>query len=285
MRLEILAEAYCAPSPAAPARKRAVISWARPDTSNEFELARPGDLDIPDLSDPTGAWGHEHDPITEAHRFTHVVGHEDDRLAGFLPDAIQVVVELVARQRVEGRKGLVHEQQLGVLREGPSQSATLAHAARQLMRAMLREIDEPHHREEPVDGLVPFIRIHLAEAHRQLHVAANREPREQRRLLEHDRRTTVSDLDRSRRDLVQAGDEREEGRLATARGAEDAYELAFAQLERDVIERRRRALAVAEHLRDPQKGHEGFICLDGQYGGTSEERDAHEPRDPALTVG
>src|SRR5580700_487135 len=153
------------------------------------------------------------------------------------------------------------------------------------MRTMVGEVDEPHHREEPVDGLVPLVRLHLAEAHREFHIAADREPREQRRLLEHDRRTTVGDLDRSRGDLVQTGDEREEGGLATSRGAEDAYELAFAQLQRDAVERRRRTLAVAEHLRDPRKGHKGFICLDGQYSGASKERDAHEPRDPALTAG
>src|ERR1700692_4358640 len=65
------------------------------------EFARTGDIDVPDLCDPAGTRCHEHDPVAEAHRLAHVVGDEDDRLAGFLPDAVQVVVQLVTGQSVE----------------------------------------------------------------------------------------------------------------------------------------------------------------------------------------
>src|ERR1700693_3018291 len=75
------------------------------------ERARRGDVDIPDLRDPSRTVGHEHDPVAETHGLAHIVGDEYDRLAGFLPDPIQVIVELIAGERVESREGLVHEEQ------------------------------------------------------------------------------------------------------------------------------------------------------------------------------
>ena len=57
----------------------------------------------------------------------------------------------VAGHRVEGAERLVHQQQLRVLGEGPGERAALAHAARQLVRALAREAVEVHGGEELVD--------------------------------------------------------------------------------------------------------------------------------------
>ena len=47
-------------------------------------------------------------------RGAHVVGHGHDGLAALLPDALDVVVELVARERVERRERLIHQKDLRV---------------------------------------------------------------------------------------------------------------------------------------------------------------------------
>src|ERR1700733_6252086 len=93
------------------------------------------------------------------------------------------------------------------------------------------------------------------------------------------------DLDGSRGRLVQPRDERQEGGLTASRGTEDADELALVQLERHVLERRRGVLSVAEHLRDPVKGHEGVTCLNCYNRWPRSEREVHQPSDPALIVG
>ena len=66
---------------------------------------------------------------------------------------------------------------------------------------------------------------HAGQAHRQLDVGGDRQPREQRRLLEHQRRP-AGDVDRPRRRRVEPGDEVEDRRLAAARRADEADELA-----------------------------------------------------------
>src|ERR1035437_10940110 len=68
------------------------------------ELAGPGDVDVPDLRHPAGPGGHQDDAIPKAHRLANVVSHEDDRLAGFLPDAVEVGVQRITGQRIERRE-------------------------------------------------------------------------------------------------------------------------------------------------------------------------------------
>src|ERR1700683_2348588 len=50
------------------------------------ELERTLDLDVPDLGDPSRTRSHEHHTVAKADGLAHVVRHEDDRLAGLLPD-------------------------------------------------------------------------------------------------------------------------------------------------------------------------------------------------------
>src|SRR5579863_603299 len=65
------------------------------------ELTRPGDVDVPHLRDAPWTGGHQHNAVAEAHGLANVVGDKDDRLAGLLPDPVQVVVKLIAGERVE----------------------------------------------------------------------------------------------------------------------------------------------------------------------------------------
>ena len=127
----------------------------------------------------------QHDPIAEPHRLAHVVGHEDHGLARLAPHGLELVVEAVARHGVERAERLVHQQHLGVLRERAGERDPLAHAARELVRSRLGEVAEVHHLEQLSVRVRRSSRADPAQLQRELDVAPRRQPREQRRLLEH----------------------------------------------------------------------------------------------------
>ena len=92
---------------------------------------------------------------------------------------------------------------------------------------------------------------HAGEAHRQLDVGLHGEPREQRRLLEHERRRAV-DVDAAGGRLVEAGDEVEDRRLAAAGGPDEADELAGVDVEVDAGQRGHGALPEPNDLPTPR---------------------------------
>ncbi len=96
--------------------------------------------------------------------------------------------------------------------------------------------------------------IRLADAaqlQRQVDVLSRGQPREQRRLLEHQRRLAAGHLDRARGRLLQTGHQVEQRRLAAAGGAEQADELAGLDPQVDVLQNRRTLRVRTEHLGDP----------------------------------
>ena len=76
---------------------------------------------------------------------------------------------------------------------------------------------------------------HACEAHRELHVLACGQPREERRLLEEQADATV-DVDRSRLHAVEPGEQVEQGGLPAAGGTDQADELAALDGHRHVPE-------------------------------------------------
>ena len=66
----------------------------------------------------------------------------------------QFVLQLVADQRVERRERLVHEQDVGVGREGARETDALLHAAGKFMAELAGPLREAHHRELVRDDLV-----------------------------------------------------------------------------------------------------------------------------------
>ena len=125
-------------------RRRAVISPARPETSGSSmrrgrsmstansATTRPGRLD----SSTTRS-------ARRAASRTLWVTNTTVKPA-ILPESLELVVEQVAGHGVEGAEGLVHQQDVGVLGEGPGEGDALAHAARQLVGALVGEAREVH---------------------------------------------------------------------------------------------------------------------------------------------
>ena len=164
-------------------------------------------------------------------------------------EGVELVVEDVAGHRVEGAERLVHQQQVGVLGEGSRQRGPLAHAAGQLVRALAGEPVEVHRGEQRRRSVLALRPRNTGQAHRQLDVGLDRQPREERRLLEHQRRAAVH-LHHAGRRLVQPRHQVEDRRLAAAGGSDDAHELTCRHVEVHVAECGDRVGAGPEDLVD-----------------------------------
>src|SRR5581483_8823035 len=172
---------------------------------------------------------------------------------------LELVVEQVAGDGVESAERLVHEEHGSVLGEGPGQRHPLAHAARQLVGPLAAEALEPHHAEQLAGPLLALRLGHTGQAQGQVHVAPHRQPGEERRLLEHERRPPAhGDGPGGRR--VEPGQQVQQRRLPAAGGADQAAELAGGDLERDAVEGERVAAAGTVDLGDPLDGDHECTC-------------------------
>ena len=86
---------------------------------------------------------HDGNAVADADGLVEVVGDEDDGalVAGLQLD--QFVLHLGTDQGVERGEGLVHEQDVGVVRQGAGEADALLHAARELVRIALRPLRQP----------------------------------------------------------------------------------------------------------------------------------------------
>ena len=203
-----------------------------------------------DVDHPAGAGREEHHAIRQAGRLPHVVGDEHDAEVAIGPEALELGVQEVAGHGVEGAEGLVHEEDVGLLGEGPGDGDPLAHAARELVGHLRPEAVEVHGVQQLVGLVVALPPGDASELQGQLDVRSDRQPREQRRLLEHESDPS-SPVDRAGGGLVEPGDEVEEGGLAASRRADEADELAGCDVEVDAVERMHRVGALAVDLRQP----------------------------------
>src|SRR6266540_849619 len=214
-----------------------------------FDPSRPRNLDREHLCDPTRPARQEHDAVAQPGGLPDVVGHEQHGQATVAPESLELVVQQVAGHRVEGAERLVHEQHIGVLRERAGELHALTHTPGELVGQLLVEASQVHQIEQLVDAGAPLPPVDLAQPKGQLDVAAHGEPREQCRLLEHQRRSSLH-VDRAARRLVQAGRQVQQRALAATRRAEQADELARGDFERHPVERVHRAVGVPVDLRD-----------------------------------
>jgi hypothetical protein len=149
-------------------------------------------------------------------------------------------VQDVAGHRVERAERLVHQQDVRVLRQRTGEGHALAHTAGELVRPLLAEAAQPHDLQQLGRALLAFRLADPLQPQRQLDVAGDGQPGEERGLLEHQRDFPAADVQGAAADLVEPGDEREQRALAAAGGAQQADELALPHRQRDVVERQER---------------------------------------------
>ena len=210
------------------------------------------DVDVERRLDPSRPRRQDDDAIAEPRRLADVVGDEQDGQTALPGQRLEFVVQGVPGHRVEGPERLVHQQDVGVLGESAGHRRPLAHTTGQLVRTLLAEPSEMNGLQQQLGTLAALLLADPGEAHRQLDVAPHGEPREQRRVLEHQRRPAGGgDLAGGR--FVESGDEVEDRRLAAARCADETDELALAHREVDVVQGGDRVPPVAERLGHPPK--------------------------------
>jgi len=116
---------------------------------------------------------HDGDPVAELVGFFHVVGREQDRLAGGV-ELTQDVPEREPALRIESRGRLVEEQDRGAVQDGAGDHESLRHPARERQDRRLRPVDEPE-LLQPIVGLAAgFVRRHPEEATVEVEVLPDR---------------------------------------------------------------------------------------------------------------
>src|SRR6266508_6743150 len=87
----------------------------------ESSWSRKFDVDL--VRDPARAAGEHQHAVAKADGLPWVVGDEQDGQARLGPDALDLVVKEVTRDRVEGAKRLVHQEHVSVLGEGAGRAS------------------------------------------------------------------------------------------------------------------------------------------------------------------
>src|SRR5688572_2530519 len=91
-----------------------------------------------------GAPGQDDDLVGDVDGLLDRMRHEDHGLALVAEQPQQVVLELAADLLVDRREGLVHQQDVGVHREGPGEADALPHTAGELVGVGVLEARQPH---------------------------------------------------------------------------------------------------------------------------------------------
>jgi hypothetical protein len=97
------------------------------------DAARARKVDVENLADASRVRREQNDAVSKADSFTNIMRDEHDGLSALSEDALNVSIELIARECVEGGKGFVHQQHTGVRREAAGKRNALAHTTGEFM--------------------------------------------------------------------------------------------------------------------------------------------------------
>src|SRR6266480_2484919 len=222
------------------------------------EVARARKVDAHLFADARGTGGEDDDAVAEEYRLLDVVGDEDDGLARALPELDQLLLHGLARLRVEGAEGLVHQQHLGIERQHARKRHALLHPARQLGGIVVAELAQVHHLQVLADGGVDLRAWRALGLEAPGDVASHGAPGEKRELLEHHAAVRAGAADflavhpdaAAALGLDEAADDVQEGALAAAARPDDGDELALAHAEPLDVEDRQRLAVLAVDLGD-----------------------------------
>src|SRR6185369_686890 len=102
-------------------------------------IARTIKRDRNDLFDGAGPLRQDDDAIAHVNGFVDVVSNEEHGSAPVLPKAQDFILHTHAGEGVEGAEWLVEEKNFGMINQGASQSYTLRHSTRKVMRISVGE--------------------------------------------------------------------------------------------------------------------------------------------------
>ncbi|CPQ27485.1 Uncharacterised protein [Bordetella pertussis] len=193
--------------------------------------------------------------VAQAQRLVQVVRDEHDGLVQLGLQLQQVVLHLAADQRVQGREGFVHQQDLGVGGQRPRQPHALLHPARQLVGILVLEAGQAYLVEPMAGPLFALCARHALHRQPVAGVVQHRAVGEQAKALEDHAHLLLAerlqvalvqadhihaiDQDMAGAGLDQAVEVADERRLARPRQPHDHVDAAFLDGQADVAQAQR----------------------------------------------
>ena len=173
--------------------------------------------------------------VAQVNGFFKVMGDKQHRQAAVAHQARDLVLQALARHGVQRAKGLVHHDQLRLLRQAARNLHPLLHAARELRREFARVFGQAHGGQHFGNAHGPLCGLDAGRFQRQADVVGHGAPRQQGAaiVLEHKRHVArragnrlPMALDRAAAGCHKTRRRAQQRGLAAARGANHADELA-----------------------------------------------------------
>ena len=206
------------------------------------------------LLDP--ALVHDHHLVGQRHRFFLRMGHVHEGEAQLLLPTPELGAHLHPQERIERRQRLIQQQHPRLGHQGTRQCDPLLLAAGQFGRQAALVSRHRHQLEQLARPRVALGRRLAADLPAEGHVVQHVQVREQRIALEHHGgaalgRAAVGDVlaaqqNLARTDALVAGDHPQGGRLAAARGPEQAAIAARGNAQVDAVDRRGGTVALGQ---------------------------------------
>src|SRR5205823_14972218 len=92
--------------------------------------------------------GQHDDARAEEYRLAYAMGHEHDGFPVLFPDAQQFEIHLFPREGSKRTKPFIHQDELGVMDERPSDRGALLHATRELIGVLILVALETNQRKK-----------------------------------------------------------------------------------------------------------------------------------------
>ena len=185
-------------------------------------------------------------PVRHGEGFRLVVRHVHKRHAQAAVQGFQLDLHVLAQLFVECAQRLVHQHQLGVEHQRTGQGHALLLAARHLRGIAAAHVAHLHHVQSAFDLGVQLGLGHFAHRQRVGNVLGHRHVRKQRVVLEHHAeialvRRCAGDLaaiehDVARGGRLEPGQHHQRGGLARARWPQQRQELAFADVQVQILD-------------------------------------------------
>ena len=90
-----------------------------------IERARPWQVDRNRLDDATRIRSHDDDAVRQEDCLADTVGNEQNGLFRRQPEALQFQIQIIPRQRIEGAKRLIHQEEARILDQSPADGHAL----------------------------------------------------------------------------------------------------------------------------------------------------------------
>ena len=189
---------------------------------------------------------HHRDPVSHRHGLHLVVGDVDGGDAETPLQRGDLGAGGHAQLRVEVRQRLVHQEHLRLAHDGAAHGDALPLTAGEGLRFAGKEVLEPQQVGGLPDPLLPFRLGHVLHLQREAHVVGDGHVRVEGVVLEDHRDVAilrrqvgdvaVTDEDRTRVDLLEAGEHAERSGLAAAGGADEDHELAVGDFQVELVD-------------------------------------------------